>query len=674
MKLYYSLIIRLAKYGLFTILMVFVSGYIASAKVTVAIATGYLSLVENNRIQNNKQNPYSPDSLLAYAAPYTEFITPRYTCLKTKEITGDTIRKSSDRNLDLLYTNGLTNLKSKGGNNFLTRNFFSLIVRDNHPSKGQMGVSSTRYFAPFAGKEIGNIRILQLNVFGPTLLDTLRAASGWFEKSGNAMHMKTVERKLRNQLLFNPGECINPQLMAENEKFIRDLPYIQDVAITLSNQKADEGSVDVVVIIKERFEYGISGNVNTNSTDWEISNQNMFGLGHQFSALLNYNPTEQNRWGGGFKYQISDLDRKFISTGIGYTNDYRKKGWNSFIEKRFIASKEDWAGGVAIERALSDHYLTPYSYTRLDSAVSYLNSDIWYGERLKNNISYSSLGNIIIAGRYFHQNYFHNQGNQFANSLFRNHDFVMGAIGISKRDLFKNNQIYGYGITEDIPYGRYAEMAAGVDMESNRSRPYFHFNYSKANILPGGAYFKWQFGLGGYLSDSRLEQGALVIRSNYFSNFVYLNRHPYRFFVNMELLSGINRFQEEYLMANNRFGVRDYFSLKTMGTNRFKINIESVRFWGWEKSGFRFAHYFFADAACLSDNISKIMNDKFIGGIGAGIRIHNESLVFNVLEIRLSWIPIAPHNSTPTIFNVFGQPKARFDDLLGGKPQEIPYQ
>ena len=486
--------------------------------------------------------------------------------------------------------------------------------------------------------------------------------------------MKTLERKLRDQLLFNSGECLNPQLMAENEKFIRDLPYIQDVAITVKTPGQNEGTVDIVIIIKERFEYGISGNVNSTSTDWELSNQNMFGLGHQFSALFNYNPIEQNKWGGGFKYQISDLDRKFISTGVGYTDDYRKKGWNSFIEKRFIASKEDWAGGIAIERVLSDHFLTPYSYTRLDTSVSYLNSDIWYGKRLKNSVRYSSYGNIIITGRYFHQNYFHNQGNEFANSLFRNHDFAMGAIGISKRDLFKNNRVYGYGITEDIPYGRYAEMAAGVDMESNRSRPYFHFNYSKASILKGGAYFKWQVGLGGYFTDSRIEQGALLLKSNYFSNFIFINRHPYRFFINMELLSGINRFQEEYLMANRKFGVRDYFSLKTMGTNRLKINIETVRFWGWEKSGFRFAHYFFADAVCLSDNIRKIMNDRFIGGIGAGIRIHNESLVFNVLEIRLSWIPIAPHNSSPAIFNVFGQPKARFDDFLGGKPQEIPYQ
>jgi len=142
----------------------------------------------------------------------------------------------------------------------------------------------------------------------------------------------------------------------------------------------------------------------------------------------------------------------------------------------------------------------------------------------------------------------------------------------------------------------------------------------------------------------------------------------------MELLSGINRFNEEYLLINRRFGIRDFYSLDTKGSNRLKINIESVRFWGWNYSGFRLANYFFADAAFLSNDLRKIFNDQFYGGIGLGIRVHNESLIFNVLELRLSWIPIAPKNFNPVIFNAFGQPKARFDDFLGGKPQEILYQ
>lgn len=603
-----------------------------------------------------------------------DYIKPRYTRLIQNSKGADTIRKSSDRNIELRSKNTLSDLKSKYESNFITRNLFSLIVKGNQPPKGQMAVNSALYFAPFEGKEIGRIHIQQLDVFGPTFQDTLRQASGWIEKTGNVIHTKTTEHKLRNQLLFDSGETVNPQLMAENEKIIRDLPYIQDVAITLYYTDKYYNIVDVLVTIKERFEYGISGNLSSNSSELEIIDQNMFGIGHQLSARMGYFQTEEPKWGGSFNYIISDLGGKFIRTGLGYTNTWQRKGWNAFLEKQFIISKVDWAGGISLQRIFSDHFLTPYSCTRLDTAASYLNSDIWYGRQLNNGNIYSPIGNIVLAGRHFHQNFYNNAYEHMTNSLYRNHDFIVGSIGISKRFLFKNNQVYGYGITEDIPYGRFAELAIGSDIEAARTRPYFHFRYSKANILQGGAYFKWQVGVGGFLHNSQVEQGAIILSTNYFTNYIYINRHPYRFFVNMELLSGINRYNEEYLVINRRFGIRDFYSLDTWGANRLKINIESVRFWGWNYSGFRFANYFFADAAFLSNKLQSILNDQFYGGIGLGIRVHNESLIFNVLELRLSWIPIAPKNYDPFIFNAFGQPKARFDDFLGGKPQEIPYQ
>ncbi|HEY3388378.1 MAG TPA: hypothetical protein VGK38_02325 [Prolixibacteraceae bacterium] len=614
------------------------------------------------------------DSLMAVYETNIEYIKTRYTKLNPCDSGLDTIRKSSDINIDILKANDLSTLKSKGENNFITRNLFSLMIVDNQPIKGQMAVNSALYFAPFTGKRIGSIRFLQLDVFGTSLQDTLQEATGWVEKTANVLHMKSVEQKLRLQLLFNSGEKVNAQLMAENEKIIRDLPYVQDVAITLTPSRKSSDVVDILVIIKEKFEYGISGNLGSNSSELRITDQNMFGLGHQFMASVNFNHLEDPTWGGSFNYEISDLGGKFIKTGLGYTSDYRKTAWNAYLDRQFIASKIDWAGGISIERVFSDNFLTPYSYTRLDTTASYFNSDIWYGRKFKNKNIFSPFGSLIAAGRYFHQNFYNNPSGNALNSLFRNHDLFIGSVGISKRYLFKNNKVYGYGITEDIPYGHYAEMAMGVDIENQRTRPYLHFRYSMARILEGGAYFKWEAGVGGYLYDSHMEQGAILLSTNYFTNFIFLNNHPYRLFFNVELLSGINRFNEEYLVINRKFGIRDFFALDTKGTNRLKINMESVRFWGWSYLGFRFANYFFGDAAFLSDNLKSIFNDKFYAGIGFGFRVHNESLIFNTLELRLSWLPIAPNGVNPFIFNAFGQPKARFDDFLGGKPQEILYQ
>ena len=427
--------------------------------------------------------PDSEDSLIVVNLSKPEFIKTRFTKLILSDNLIDTIRKPGESNNDVLKKNSLSTLKAQGENNFITRNIFSLVIKDNPPLKEQMAVNSALYFATFAGNRIGKIRFLQLDVFGTSLLDTLQQATGWVEKTANVIHMNSTKEKLRMQLLFSPGEKVNPQLMAENEKIIRDLPYIQDVAILLSSSLLGDDLVDVLVIVREKFEYGISGSWSSTSSELLIVDQNIFGLGNQFSAGMVYNSLEKPNWGGSFNYEISDLGGKFIRTGLGYTNTYRQKGWNTYLDKQFIAAKNDWAGGISFQRVFSDYYLTPYAYTRLDTAASYLNVDMWYGRQFITNNLYSALGNLTVAGRYLHQDYYTGDNENSENTLFRNHDFFIGSIGISKRHLFKNNRIYGYGITEDIPYGRYAEIAMGLDIDSDKARPYFHFRYSKANIL-----------------------------------------------------------------------------------------------------------------------------------------------------------------------------------------------
>ena len=615
------------------------------------------------------------DSSFTENIPEVNYLEARFKSFGITE-RKDTIRKPIGKTVDPVKNSSLSSIKNRADNNFITRNLYSLIIREGQPVKEQMAVKSTKYFQAFSGKTIGKIRILQLDVFGPTLLDTLKQASTWIGRTGNRVHVKTTQHKLMRQLLFNPGEKLDPQLMADNEKVIRDLPYIQDVAILVSRSKTNPSEVDILLIIKERFEYGLSGTFGTNSSAMEMMNENVFGIGHQFMASLEYNKNESQDWGGTINYEISDLGAKFIKTGFGYTNTFGKRGWNVYIDKKFLASTMDWAGGISLERTFKDYYQTPYSYTKLATPASYLYLDTWYGQLIKSPNPASSLGNVILAGRYLHRNYYNSTSDNSGNSFFRDHDFILGTFGISKRDLFKNNRIYGYGITEDIPFGRYAEAAFGFDRDRVREhlRPYLHFLYSKASIINGSAYFKWRVGIGGYIGDSRIEQGVMLLNTNYFSKFVYFNNHPYRYFVNIELMSGFNRFQEEYLVMNKRFGIRDFYSLDIQGTNRLKINIESVRFWDKSYLGFRFANYFFADAAFLSNSLQRILKENFYAGIGLGIRIHNESLVFNVLEFRLSWFPILPKNGDRYIFNVFGQPKARFDDFLGGKPQEILYE
>lgn len=567
----------------------------------------------------------------------------------------------------------LNSFKEKANNNFITRNLYSWLVDDGQISKNKLGVNSALYFKPYADKKIASIRIKQLDVFGPTLQDTTLVAKEWPSKVANSLHLKTVERKLRKQLLFSTGQKVQPELMAENEKIIRELPYIRDVSIILTPSASFKDQVDVLILTKERFEYGFEAKIDPPVSYMQLYDDNMFGLGHQFSAKLVYHQIENPKVGCEFVYSIGDIGGKFINGTFGLLNTYRETGWNIALEKKFVSTDVRNAGGVSIQRIYRDMYLTPYNLTELDTAVSYINTDYWFGHALSIHNKSSYLGNAIISGRYYRQYYYSSFGIS-PNSMIRNHDFILSTLGFSKRDLYKSDLIYGYGITEDVPYGRYFEISSGIDFTSFGNRPYSHILYSKANVFKGGSYFNWLIGIGGFLQYSKLEQGAFHVNLNYFAHMVYINGNPYRNFINIDLLSGINRFADEYLSINRNFGIRDFKSLEVKGTNRLKIIMESVHFLKWNYHGFRFAQYFFSDCAFLSNSLNRIFREDFYTGIGAGLRVNNESLVFKVFELRFTWFPIVPPDQNIIYFNAFTQSKAQFDDFLGRKPEEILYK
>lgn len=569
--------------------------------------------------------------------------------------------------------NDLNSLKEKAGNNFITRGLFSLFVDEGQTPKTKMEVNSALYFEPYAGKRIASIRIKQLDVFGPTLQDTTLVAKEWPSKLANHLHLKTVERKLHNQLLFSTGQKVQPELMAENEKIIRELPYIRDVAIHLIPSASFKDEVDVLILTKERFEYGFEAEINPPVSYMQIYDDNMFGLGHQFSAKLVYHQIENPKVGGEFVYSIGDIGGKFINGTLGLMNTYRKTGWNVALEKKFVSSDIRNAGGVSVERTYRDMYLTPYNLTELDTAVSYIYSDYWFGHALSIYKKSSYLGNAVISGRYYRQHYFSSYGIS-PNSMIRNHDFILSTLGFSKRNLYKSDLIYGYGITEDVPNGRYFEIASGIDFTGYGNHPYAHLQYSKANVFKGGNYFNLLIGIGGFLQNSSLEQGAFTLNLDYFSKIIHINGQPYRNFITVDLLSGINRFKDEYLSINRNFGITDFRSLEVKGTNRLKINMESVHFLNWNYHGFRFAQYFNADCAFLSNSLNRLFKEDFYTGIGVGLRIHNESLVFKVFELRFTWFPIVPADQNIIYLNAFTQSKKQFDDFLGRKPDEIIFK
>jgi hypothetical protein len=536
------------------------------------------------------------------------------------------------------------------------------------------GSQSILYFEPHKGKRIATIRFIRLHPFGSQISDTLKVAGNWIEKAGNHLHMNTSKNKLQMQLQFKPGELVNPWLMAENEKLIRDLNYIEDVSFLLQTNKTNHDEVDVLIITKDKFEYGFSASISKDDSDLEFVNENMFGMGHRLSVGMAQKNAYLPEMGLYGSYQINNIFGKFINSSIGYSNTYLKKAWNITAEKRFLTSKEVNAGGFSLDNVFKYNYIAEDHPVKLDTTVSFLSGDIWFAHAFggKNN----KTNKTLISVRYFHQEFNRKPDSSYGQSEFlRNHDFLLASLSFSRRNLYKNNLVYGYGVTEDIPFGHYFELITGLDKSQFGTWHYMSCSLNNAYINKKGGYYSFRLAIDGFRDQGKIKQGSALISSNFFSRKLFIKGQPFREFLKIELLAGINRFREEFLTIDDRFGIRDFYTNKLTGNCRLKVGFETVRYTNWNFYGFKLTNYFFTDLAFLSDQLKTILNNQPYAGIGAGFRIFNESLVFKTIDIRLTWFPvIPPEGLNPFRANLQGLSKTVFDDFTGRKPELIRFQ
>lgn len=581
----------------------------------------------------------------------------------------DSLKSGGNGNKQIKNAN---NLKGIAERYFITRNLFSFLMTEQGTTKEEVGVKSKSYFDSYAGKRITSIRFKRLDPFGPTLYDTTKVATDWIGKTANQLHMNTTKKKLRMQLLFKEGEMVNPLLMAENEKIIRDLPFIEDVAILIVPSKIVPDEVEIIIITKDRFEYGFVADISPSHSDIELFNENMFGMGHHIAAGITTNNNIDPKIGAYAIYKINNIDGKFINLSVSYFDTFRKKSWILNADKNFISSETDYAGGVYIEKAFRNNFITDQHPIRLDTPVSYFISDYWMGFILNPERNADQCRNTLF-GRYMYQEFSTDQFT-LGNKFIRDHHFFMTSFSNTKRNLFKNNLVYSFGVTEDIPYGHLLELKAGIDRSQFGNWPYLGVSFTKASILKDKAYFNWQVACDGFWVQERIAQGTILFKTNYFSDLFYVKGNRYRQFANIEFIGGINRYKQEYLTINRKYGIRDFFSDEVRGVNKLRVNLELVKFLNWNYYGFRFANFLYSDFAFLSNDLKHLFEQDFYAGIGVGFRVHNESLVFNVLEIRLSWFPMIPNDGSHFFLNSFGVPKTRFPDFFGQKPELNRFQ
>ena len=139
------------------------------------------------------------------------------------------------------------------------------------------------YFEQFAGKKIGDIRIVRENVFNPH-------SKVWGERKTNAMHRITQESKIRRDLFIKPGDRFDPLLVTNNRQLIRSRSYIADANIRVIPATPDSSVVDLIVTTRDRWTIGIDLNSQSDgNTYFELYDDNILGWGNKLSVKTYFN-------------------------------------------------------------------------------------------------------------------------------------------------------------------------------------------------------------------------------------------------------------------------------------------------------------------------------------------------------------------------------------------------
>jgi len=587
----------------------------------------------------------------------------------------DTVRIDSVRKkADLFYEN----LSNRAHRHRFTGFLYDVMLP--HPEEDEDGaeLTSYEYYKQFNGKTIASIRIQPLEVFGPTFNDTTRVAKTKLEHFANSIHTKSNLNALRRNLWIKEGMEFDANLLMDNERFLRNLPYLKDVRMIINTRVDNDRLVDILVLTKDVFAFGVTGRIDEiNAGELGIYDQNVFGIGHEISATFVGHTSREPYMGLETYYIINNLGGKFVDTEVGYINTYKRHGYLFDVSKEFLKSESTWGGGFDYSRYFRTDRINSNDPVTTDYDLDFHWFDLWYGRNMQlgtrknNNRSQMTLSGRV---RYLHFND-RPLPDDDDKQYFSNSIFYMGSLSFSKRRYIHDRLIYSYGITEDIPKGYLHELVVGYDDDEFIKRWYSHLYFSSGNIVKYKPYYFFaSASIGGYFNKSRFEQGMAEGKIDYISRLFDVGTTRLRQFVKMDYMVGIRRYDIENLTLSEDIGIRGFSSSKASGKQRLVLNLESVFFQRNEFLRFNTAFFSFLDLGIIGSNTKVLFTQNYYTGLGIGLRLRNENLVFKTIQIRLAFYPYHPSDKGFLGFILEEQLRTHFYSFQPGKPELLDFE
>ncbi len=565
---------------------------------------------------------------------------------------------------------------------YVFKNLYRRPQQDAKPIDNMQSKQKQDRINKFEGKIIRNVYFKTLDPFGTEVDDTLILRRGFIEDIGNKVNLGTRQSNIQSLILFKKGDRIDPLRVKESERLLRRQEYIRDARIIVpAKTKKNADSVDLIVIVQDRWSINASVGASTTSSDFRVTESNLLGTGSRITQAGQYDITKGkfSNWQG----ELSDnnLKNTYIDGKIFYNISPLLRFHGINFNRTFFSPLTKWAGSAGISRYKENKEYTVADGIIIPATLVYNVSDVWLGRSLKiNQNEENGRTNSLVLGTRYVKTDFIERPDLSLDTLdsYRDVNLYLFSLGFSSRRYYKDKKIYRFGNTEDIPEGRSFNAIFGILDEEKTEYIYNALRYSAGQHIMNFGYLSGSVQYGVFYNNYIASRGVFNVDASYFSDLWSRGKWNMRQFVYFQVTNGLNRLATETVTLNGRGteGLYGFNSFAVLGKNKTLLKLESIIYTPFNFAGIQVASVVFAGFGKIGSPLYTNVNPNTIyQAYGLGLLLRKENLVVNTIQITIGFYPNIPTGTgTNFKYNPIGINNLNLKDFDVSKPELINYR
>jgi len=538
----------------------------------------------------------------------------------------------------------------------------------------------------YAGKRINSITIEQHNFLSS--IDSKESnLKDIFSKIGDKLQSNSKKRAIRENIFFKEWDIFDTSIIAYNEKWLRDLSYIQDAKILAMITPYDTNQVDVIVVTKDLFSYG--GELLINNKDAyaaKLNNINFLGTGNSIQINQNFENQRSPKSGWGYDVGLSNFLGTFISINAG-VNQFGNNISNNVLSARknyisvqrpILHPNSKWLGGMEYLETENENVFPGKWDTIFDQQLNYnlKHKDIWIGYQLTKQSKRIKLNEYkqFIQYRYL-ENDFKARPIDYLLQLDRNYQNLKAnflSFTLVRQSVYRTRYLYGLGRYEDLPIGQSLTWTTGYSQIEKDRSAYLGFKFEQYKLSKKENYNHVIANIATSYINKSLQDIRFLSSLEQFSKLKYLNNGlRYRQILNLSFTQTLKNKYNEALRINSIFGIPQLNREQIKGGTRLSANWETVLYNNRAIWGFKSAPFVFGNLTYIRAVGNPILKGDIYTAIGSGMRIRNENLIFGTIELKGFYFPRTNQQVSPWNFSLITNLRYKYNSNIVDKPNYV---